>query len=111
MFYNNTYSCMEHSVDLSAKTFVQAIAPASPRRILKKMKTILKDASIDGSGAFDLDDLDARLANFDFEENGDDGDAGEGSEDEEADDAEDTADAIRKALYLVKQVSFYCLLI
>ena len=102
---------MEHSVDLSAKTFVQAVSPASPRRIFKKMKKLFKDASIDGSGAFDLDDLDARLANFDFEENGDAGDAGEDSEDEEVDDAEETADAIGKALYLVKQVSFYCLLI
>ena len=96
---------MEHSVDLLAKTFVQAISPASPQRILKKMKKLFKDAR------FDLDDLDARLANFDFEENGDDGDAGEGSEDEEVDYAEETADAIGKALYLVKQVSFYCLLI
>ena len=72
------------------------------------MKKLFKDASIDGSGAFDLDNL-AHLANFDFEENGDAGDAGKDSEDEEVD--EETADAIKKALYLVKQVSFYCLLI
>ena len=99
---------MEHSVDLSAKTFVQAVSPASPQRILKKMKKLFKDASIDGSGAFDLDDLDARLANFDFEDNSDAGDVGEDSEDEDVD-AEEAADAIGKALYLVKQVSFYCL--
>ena len=72
------------------------------------MKKLFKDASIDDSGAFDLDDLDARLANFDFEDNSDAGDVGEDSEDEDVD-AEEAADAIRKALYLVKQVSFYCL--
>jgi len=62
---------------------VEAVSPASLRRILKKMKKLFKDASIDGSGAFDLNDLNARLANFDFEENGDAGDADEDSEDKE----------------------------
>ena len=37
--------------------------------------------------------------------------AGLPSTNEEVDDAEKTADAIGKALYLVKQVSFDCLLI
>ena len=64
-------------------------------------------ASNDGSGAFDLDDLDARLAGFDFDDNNDDEDESEGDDGEEEEGLEaevDAADSIGKALLLVKQV-------
>lgn len=97
---------MEHSVDLSAKTFVQAISPSSPRRILKKIKKILKKTDVDGSDTLDIDDLDGRLAGFNFDDESDD--EGNEAEDSEGDDAvkDDAAaaDSIGKALALIKQV-------
>jgi hypothetical protein len=101
------YSCMEHSVDLSAKTFVQAVSPSSARAIFKKMTKALHIASNDGSGTFDLDDLDARLAGFDFDDNNGDEDENEGDDGEEEEGLEaevDAANSIGKALLLVKQV-------
>ena len=44
-------------MDLSAKTFVQAVLPSSPQAILKKMKKALKVANNDTSDIFDLDEL------------------------------------------------------
>lgn len=97
--------CMEHSVDLSAKTFVQAVAPSSSRKILKKMKKALQVVSDDDSGTFDLDDIDARLANFNFGDDNDEEIEGEDDEEDEALEAEvDTAAAVGKALLLVKQI-------
>ena len=46
-------------MDLSAKTFVQAVSPSSARAILKKMKKALKVANNDTSDIFDLNELDA----------------------------------------------------
>ncbi|KAF8156025.1 hypothetical protein B0H34DRAFT_517919 [Crassisporium funariophilum] len=94
--------CMEHSVDLSAKTFVQTISPSSARKVLAKIKRAFKATSIDDSNTFDIDELDTRLADFDFDE-------GEEEEDDEVDDAAleedfDAADSIGKALMLVKQI-------
>jgi hypothetical protein len=90
--------CMEHSVNLSAKTFIQAISPSSSRKILK-MKKALQVAGNDDSGTFDLDDLDARLADFDF------GDEGDEETEEDGEEVEvDAANSIGKALLLVKQV-------
>ena len=63
-------------MDLSAKTFVQAVSPSSARAILKKMKA-LKVANNDTSNIFDLDELDTRLTTFDF--NDEDKDSGENS--------------------------------
>jgi len=92
-------------VDLSAKTFVQAVAPSSSRKILKKMKKALQVVSDDDSGTFDLDDIDARLANFNFGDDNDEEIEGEDDEEDEALEAEvDTAAAVGKALLLVKQV-------
>ena len=56
---------------------------------------------------FDLDDLDACLAGFNFDDNNGDEDENEGddSEEEEGLEAEvDAADSIRKSFLLVKQV-------
>jgi len=94
-------------VDLSAKTFVQAVLPSSAQAIFKKMMKALHIVSNNGSGMFDLDDLDACLAGFDFDDNNGDEDENEGddSKEEEGLEAEvDAADSIRKALLLVKQV-------
>ena len=55
---------MEHSVDLSTKTFVQAISPSSSRKTLKmtKARQVAGNYSAaDNAGIFDLTDLDARL--------------------------------------------------
>ena len=102
---------MEHSVDLSAKTFVQAVSPLSARSILKKMKKALRVAN-NTSGALDLDDLDARLTGFDFNDNDDDEENDEqehDGEDEEVLEAEvDAANSVGKALLLVKQVCLSC---
>ncbi len=92
--------CMEHSVDLAAKTFAQAISPSSSQRFLK-MKKALQVASDNNSGAFDLDDFDACLADFDNDDNDDE--EIDGGNEEETD--VDAADTIGKALLLVKQVS------
>ena len=99
---NHLYSCMEHSVDLSAKTFVQAVSPSSARAIVKKMKKAI-EVSNDGSGTLDLDELDAHLAGFD--DNDDEENEGDHGEAEDVLEAEvDAADSIGKALLLVKQV-------
>jgi hypothetical protein len=103
---------MEHSVDLAAKTFVQAISPSSSRKILKMKKALqvaCNDSATDDSAAddtvpvtasstFDLDDLDARLADFNFNDE-DDEETGDGEEEDEV----DAADSAGKALLLVKQ--------
>ena len=86
---------MEHSVDLSVKTFVQAVSPSSSQKVLK-MKKALQVASEDDSGTFNLDDLDACLADFNFDDDNDDNDEKNGEV--------DAADSIGKALLLVKQV-------
>ena len=98
---------MEHSVDFSAKTFVQAVSPSSARAIFKKMTKALHIVSNDSSGMFDLDDLDACLAGFDFDDNDGDEDKNEGDDGEEEEGLEaevHAADSIGKALLLVKQV-------
>ena len=100
---------MEHSVDLSAKTFVQAVSLSPARKILKKMKKALQVASDDGSGTFDLDDLNTHLANFDFDDDTNEEIESDGGEEEGAQEEEvDAADSLGKALLLVKQVCLGC---
>ena len=72
------------------------------------MKKALKVANNDTSDIFDLDELDARLTAFDFDD--EDKDSGENySEDKETLEAEvDASNSIGKALLLVKQVSLSC---
>jgi len=96
---------MEHSVDLTAKTFVQAVSPSSARKILKKMKKALEVTSNDDSGTFDLDDLDTCLADFNFDDENDEEIEGDEGQEEETLEADvDAADSVGKALLLVKQV-------
>ncbi|KAF9003891.1 hypothetical protein BDQ17DRAFT_1424862 [Cyathus striatus] len=113
--------CMEHAVHLSAKHFVQTIAPASSSVINKKIKAALKKSS--RKGDLDLDELVSRsvflhevvkLAKIDLEaENEGEGDGKDEDEVEgEArgkDDGDDNftfqaSDSLGKALALVKQI-------
>lgn len=99
------YRCMEHSVDLSAKTFVQAISPSPARNVLRKIKNALQVTSNVDSNTVNLDELDAHLGNFDFDNNSEDEEDEGDDGNEEALDAEGgPADALGKALLLVKQV-------
>jgi hypothetical protein len=101
---------MEHSVDLSAKTFAQAVSPSSAQKIIKKVKQALRRETDDNSGTLDLDDLDARLVDISFDDDDDNIDfearfEGDDGEEDEALEAEfDAADSVGKALLLVKQV-------
>jgi hypothetical protein len=101
---------MEHSVDLSAKTFVQAVSPSSAQKIIKKVKRALQREADDDSGTVDLDDLDARLVDINFDDDDDNVEfearfEGDDGEEDEALEAEfHAADSVGKALLLVKQV-------
>ena len=90
---------MEHSIDLAACHFIQDVAPSPTQKIIKKIKHALRDADIEDT--VNLDALDVHLASRDFNENGD-SEAEDG--DEEIFDNFDIADAVGKALALVKQV-------
>lgn len=91
---------MEHSIDLAACHFIQEVAPSSTQKIIRKIKDTLWDVDVEDT--VDFDALDARLASGDFNENGD-SEAEDG--DEESFKNFDIADAVGKALALVKQVS------
>ena len=94
---------MEHSIDLTACHFIQDVAPSSKQKILKKIKHALQDADVEDT--VDLDALDAHLALGDF--NGNDDSEGEDGDEENFNNF-DIADAVGKALTLVKQVSCCC---
>ena len=89
-----TGRCMEHSLHIACKHFVETIAPASPAMIRKKIKAALQIASVNGE--LDLDELDNELATLDLENSEDSGD--------NADVEFSHGDALGKALALVKQV-------
>jgi hypothetical protein len=88
---------MEHSVDLSANHFVQAVAPSSAQKVLKKIRSAF--AGIDINNDLDLDGLDARLVECDL-----DGGDEEDDDDKVSSEEFDMGDSIGKALALVKQV-------
>lgn len=92
---------MEHSLHLGAGHFVKGVAPTSSRKILKKVHRVVQDAH--DSGAYDLDQLDAELA--DIEDGGEDGDGDEVADGEDSEVEFEVADSIGKALALVNQVS------
>jgi hypothetical protein len=85
---------MEHSIDLSAKHFVNAVAPSSTQKLLKKIKHAFEGVELDND--LDLDALDARLAECNFEDV-------EEEEDEGSGETFEMGDSIGKALALVKQ--------
>lgn len=89
-------SCMEHSLHIACKHFVEGVAPTSPTAICK-IKAALDNASLHGE--LDLDQLNGQLAALDFENiDGDDNDS-------DADIEFSPGNALGKALALVKQVS------
>jgi hypothetical protein len=96
--------CMEHSLHLAAKHFVQAVAPSSPRTVTRKVKKAFDRATKNGD--LDLDSLDRELVGFSF----DDGD--DESEDSDDDDVSgfDVGDSLGKALALVNQVYYFIFL-
>ncbi len=85
---------MEHSLHIACKHFVEAIAPASPAMIRKKVRAALQIATVNGE--LDLDELDNELATLDLEHTEDSGD--------DTDVEFSHGDALGKALALVKQV-------
>ncbi|KAF9004688.1 hypothetical protein BDQ17DRAFT_1325506 [Cyathus striatus] len=103
--------CMEHAIHLSAKHFIQAVAPSSPSNLNKKIKAALKKSS-HHDGSLDLDELDKELADINLEvENEEEGPVEEESNTEgvnEVDSDNDftflPGDLLGKALALVKQI-------
>jgi hypothetical protein len=95
---------MEHSLHVACKHFVEAVAPASPTAIRKKVKAALN--RVKNSGSLDLDNNDA-LSVFDWDdiEDLEDNNAGEADEDDDSDTEFTAGDALGKAFALVKQVS------
>jgi hypothetical protein len=91
---------MEHSIDLSARHFVQEVSPSSTSKLLRKMKKAFEDADI--SDMVDLDVLDSHFAGFNF--TADEGEVGEDAPDTDFSQG-DVVDSVGKALALVNQVS------
>jgi hypothetical protein len=89
---------MEHSIDLTAHHFVQAVSPSSASKLVKKIKKAFEGADI--SDTVELDELDSRFAGFDFANKEEEG----GDEDDDSDSQFDVVDSVGKALALVKQV-------
>ena len=87
---------MEHSINLSAKHFVNAIAHSSTQKLLKKIKNVFDGAEL--ADDLDLDVLDAHLAECDLDDV-------EDEDEDESGELFDMGDSIGKALALVKQVS------
>ena len=81
---------MEHSVHIASKHFVEAVAPASPSTVRKKVKAALKQASHDAELA------DLGIDNWEDEE--------EDSDVTDEDSDFTAGNVLRKALALVKQV-------
>jgi hypothetical protein len=80
---------------------VLQLAPTSCRKILKKVQCVVQNAR--ENGAYDLDELDAELA--DIEDGGEDGDGNEITDEEDSRAECEVADSIGKTLALVNQVS------
>ncbi len=102
MHSNSMQRCMEHSIDLCARHFVEEVSPSSMAKLLKKIKKAFGDADI--SDTVDLDVLDAQLAGIDLAATDEEKD-GVNEEALETDFSEfDVVDSVGKALALVKQV-------
>lgn len=86
---------------MASKHFVEAVAPASPTAIRKKIKAALQQAK--QSGDLGLDSFDVELADLGIDgwENGNGGDEEDG---DVTDEGFTAGDALGKALALVRQV-------
>jgi hypothetical protein len=86
---------MEHSLHIASKHFVEAVAPASPTSIRKKVKAALAKAR--DNGELDLDEFNEALTSI--------GAGDPGNADDDNDNSDFTpGDSLGKALALVKQV-------
>lgn len=92
---------MEHSLHIACNHFVEAISPASPDAIHKKVKDALKKAS--PNGELDLHQFDNKLTDLGLENNGEP----ETNEGDDTDVEFSSGDALRKALVLVKQACIH----
>jgi len=96
---------MEHSLHIAAKHFVEAVAPASPTSIRKKVKAALRKAHMNGN----LGDLNEEFSHIDLPQDFTDDEFNQMVEgdDSDSDDDDDltSGDSLGKALALVKQVS------
>lgn len=106
------FRCMEHSLHLAAKHFVQSVSPVSPTSIQKKASAALKMARDDAH--MSMDEFDRAMFVIDFNHIHEDDyfdhlSDGEGDDDGVDEDTDFTpGDSLGKALALVKQVrSFF----
>jgi hypothetical protein len=89
---------MEHSLHIASKHFVEAVAPASPTSICKKVKVVLAKAR--DNGELDLDEFNKALTSINAgdQANNNDGNSNDG------DGSFTPGDSLGKTLALVKQV-------
>ena len=97
--------CMEHSLHIAAKHFIEAVAPTSLTAICKKVKAAIWKAK--ASGNLDLDEVDQALSDVDLMQDRD-VDANDSDPDVNDMDSGDSdfssGDSLREAIALVKQV-------
>jgi hypothetical protein len=98
----NVIRCMEHSLHIASKHFVEAVAPASLTSIHKKVKAALVKAH--NNGKLNLDEFDEALSWINFGNQND----GDGDDDDNDDDDSNftPGDSLGKVLALVKQVQY-----
>ncbi|KAL0958654.1 hypothetical protein HGRIS_014979 [Hohenbuehelia grisea] len=95
--------CMEHSVHLSASHVVAEISPTTSQALVRKARKALKKAT--AHGHVDLEALETAVARCDLESDGDeDEDIDADNVESDAEETEEVADALGKALALVKQI-------
>ena len=87
---------MEHSLHIASKHFVEAVAPASPTSICKKVKAALAKAR--DNGKLNLDEFNKALTSINA------GDQANNNDGDDSDSDFTPGDSLRKALALVKQV-------
>lgn len=97
----NVIRCMEHSLHLASKHFVEAVAPPSPTSVRKKVKAALLKAH--NNGKLNLDEFDKVLSTIDLGDQSD-GDGESDGDDGGYDSNFTPGDSLGKALALVKQV-------
>ena len=95
--------CMEHSLHLAAKHFVQAVAPSSPQKVAQKIKHVLQKAQVNGD--VDLHEPNKEFIGFSFDDGGS-GDENNSDEDDCNDTNFNAGDSLGKAQALVNQASF-----
>jgi hypothetical protein len=91
---------MEHSLHIASKHFVEAVAPASPTSICKKIKAALTKAR--DNGELNLDEFNKALTSINAGDQANNND--DDSDDGNGDGNFMPGDSLGKALALMKQV-------